>query len=116
MTESEMTSNKRNEIEPWIGLVHVRPAGNPNALGNGRRGAYVNAVALARSADDFRALVETCLVPDGLKIINISDLAPVREYRMEDRINQEIDDLIRELSSSQMVLFDIFDAYSRDDS
>ena len=102
--------------EPWIGLIHLRPVRQPNLLGEHRKGAYVNAVALASGAGQFHDRVEEALQAYGLGIVETSDVDRVSAYRAEGRIGAEIDELIRTLSDDEPVKFDVFDAYAEDDS
>lgn len=104
------------EREAWIGLVHLKPIRVPNILGPGHKGAYVNVVALATDAAQFHASVENAVRRDGLYVVETDDVEPVRVYRRDGRMNEEIEGLIDTLSDLRPIQFDIFDVYTEDDA
>lgn len=102
--------------EPWIGLVHARPLVDRHPLGEEVKGVYVNMVALASSAANYRSLAERDLLLDDLVLVDIEDLDTVSAYRAEGRIGPELDELICSLSEEAPIKADIFAPYSTDDS
>lgn len=104
------------EVEPWIGLVHVRPMPGTNPMGDGVEGAYVQIVALARNAENFEKTVRDNLLLDDLILVEAEDVATVRSYRKAGRINTDLNDLACSLSSDNPIGYDIFAPYVDNDS
>lgn len=80
------------------------------------KGAYVNMVALASNAADFRRLATEDLLRDELTLIEVEDLDTARAYRIEGRISAELEELIAGLSPQEPVKADVFAPYASDDS
>src|SRR5689334_22024899 len=64
-------------LEPWIGLIHVRPIPGKSPFGPEVKGAYVQMVALATSADEFLELVREDLSLDNLVVVDSEDVGTV---------------------------------------
>jgi hypothetical protein len=104
------------DVQPWIGFVHVQPAGGANPFGEGRKGAFTHVLALAAGADSFRDLASRTLEEYGLRVVDISDIAPVASYRAETRISAEMEELVELLSDEYPVQFAVFDTYLHHDA
>ncbi len=102
--------------EPWIGFLHIQPSGAENPFGEGRKGAFTHALALASSAENFQQQVHTALSEQGLFAIEFSDVAPLDAYAAEDRVSEEMRQLADSLSSDEPVQFDVFDTYTAHDA
>ncbi len=102
--------------EPWIGFVHVQPSGAENPFGEGRKGAFTHALALASSAENFQQQVHHALSEHGLLVIELRDIAPLAAYAAEARVSEEIQELADSLSSAEPVQFDVFDTYTDHDA
>ena len=102
--------------QPWIGFVHVQPGEGVNPLGEGRKGAFVHALALAVDSKSYKARVFRALEEENLLVVEFRDVAPVARYREDDRIPEDMEDLIASLSSEYPVQFDTFDAYREHDA
>lgn len=102
--------------QPWIGFVHVQPKGGVNPLGEGLKGAFAHALALAVDSESYEELIRTALEEAGLQAVEFQDVSPVDEYRREDRISDDMEDLIASLSAEHPVQFDTFDAYRGHDA
>ena len=51
--------------QPWIGFVHVQPNGEMNPLGKGLKGAFAHVVALATTAETYKARTRGALEKEG---------------------------------------------------
>ncbi len=96
--------------EVWIGLVEVRPVPG-NTIFDGAPGAYSNALCLAGSEDEYRFMVEVELAKLGLEVLGFEDIEPLRERRRHADPDDEILDLVSQLSESMPLLYDTFYVY-----
>jgi hypothetical protein len=83
----------------WTGLCEVTEVGDQDLL-DGGEGAFVTAIALAASRDEFAAAVRTTLLETGLLLLEIDDLesyAPDAATAIETD-NPEFDELVRSVA------------------
>lgn len=100
----------------WIGMVHVRPSSRLSVLSAGAKGAYGNVVAIARSESDYKEIVSTLLMKDGLSVIDFSDVATYEDYVRDDNLSEYLSYLLGALSDEYPVQFHTFFNYSTDDT
>ena len=106
----------KRPLRPWVALVHVVPGKGANSLGNGRRGAFANIVALAIGEDTYKENVSKELSSLGLIAIEFDDLQTADAYIAEDRISRELQALLDALSDEHPVQYRNFHSYDDYDS
>jgi hypothetical protein len=83
--------------EIWIGLAEVESVGDEDAL-DGAKGAFVQVVGFADDSVEFRKLISTTLLEDGLSLLNVADSEPLFNRLESSYIVPEIANLVRQLS------------------
>ena len=102
--------------EVWIGFVHVQPLGEPNPFGEDRKGALTHALALATSLEQYQQRVVQSLHDHGLVAIECSDVATFAKYASQDRISEDMQEMVDNVTADRLVQFDVFDTYRDHDS
>jgi hypothetical protein len=97
----------------WVGLAEVKPA-NPDVFG-GAEGAYVWAVASARSADEFRALVSTALEAQDVELADVEEVEPLLERSERSPLTRELAELAVEAARSRETAVGTFHVYESGD-
>ena len=94
----------------WIGLVGVGclPGGDPL---HGRQGAYVNTLAWASSAADFKAKVRAGLADRGLFPFEFEDVEPFELRIQSHSPDEELCDLANEVRTVGGTRFGKFYSY-----
>jgi hypothetical protein len=105
------TEAKEHGTEVWIGLAHVVPTFATSFLSD-YDGAYVNALALSNSRDEFLARV-TSAFEDDLKVNvdGVEDIEPLAVRRFRGEIDPKIDEIAGSLTRDHPVDFDDFQFY-----
>jgi hypothetical protein len=88
----------RGRVQPWIGLVEVRPSAP--ALLDGSIGGYANVVALVASAGAFREAAERALRLAGLHLVDAQDVEPLAERLQKTSVHPEVLALVSSLRHS----------------
>jgi len=97
----------------WIGLVGVAPLpGARRVLSTASKGAYVNALAHAADEAEFRAAVEHALVGLGLTAYEFEDVEKFIARTSGWDVDEDLQDLAKEVSASQAVRFGTFHNYT----
>jgi hypothetical protein len=102
--------------EVWIGFVHVQPLGKLNPFGEGPKGAFTHALALADNSEHYRQLVDHSLRENGLIPIEFTDVCPLSDYVAQDRISDATWEIAESVTVDHPVQFDLFDTYRSHDA
>jgi hypothetical protein len=104
-----------NFDQVWIGLVDVGPLPGNSELGSAR-GALVKTVALAKSAEDFRGLVEAECADCGYFVKSFSEVEQFRELIARHPIAKKLRVLADQARRSKQVRFGTFHTYEDDEA
>ena len=97
---------------PWVGLCEVKPLSGNDALA-GAAGAFVNVVALGRTAEDFENMACAALRSCDFEVLSVADVGTVEEREQRGDLVQELGQLAGFLTEEGPVRFDEFQAYER---
>lgn len=104
------SESARGMLQAWIGLVHVKPRPGNEILGRAG-GAFVPAIALARSGEDFVSKVVAKLVSYEFDILEIKDIEPCATRFKRCAVAKEVIALVSSLSEETPVALHTFQAY-----
>lgn len=94
----------------WIGLIEVVPREGSDFLGSAE-GAFVNVVALASNASDYRESVERAVNELGLDLVDVEDAEPLSNRLKKWTVDEEIRDMAETVKRLGSVAFGTFDTY-----
>jgi hypothetical protein len=98
----------------WIGLASVNsPAGN--RLLNGRRGGFVNVLAIAETSEAFRRQAVSALNDLGFQVDDIEDVKPFPGIEGGFDPDHELCLLAKQIVLDPQVKFGTFHSYPDDD-
>lgn len=101
----------QNHLEVWIGLVEFRVAHDSNPFGSGIAGAAVNAVAMADSAAQFKARINTWAIDNGLEVDAYEDVEKLSSRLLKWTIDPSIEEAVSRLQPDSPVGFGVFHTY-----
>jgi hypothetical protein len=99
----------------WIALAEVRQVAGAGVLLD-RNEAFVNAMAMARSAEDFRERVQDALRPIGFDLLELSELETLDSRLQHSTLTASLNDLAESVRLSGEVGFGTFHTWTADDS
>lgn len=111
-----MMGTRYTDEGKWIGLFHARAIEGKFPFGVEVKGAYVNMVGIASSRESFIKMAASDLLLDDLVLIEAEEVDTVHNYRLEGRMNPELERIVQTLSSDEPIKADIFSPYTDDDS
>ena len=103
----------------WIGLVELRSADPTNHTLKESKGAFVNVVTWAATADDYRRKAEMIAQGLGLFVAAIENEEPVaiRRDKAHGTFEGEIEDMIsRAETNPNAIIYGTFHTFDRDDA
>ena len=100
----------RNERSVWIGLVDVVPD-QGSSIFSDAKGAFVNVLALAASADDYDRAVRVALAPVGLNVVSIEGVRPFEPDSERGHATVDLIELSTRLTVANPVICDEFQPY-----
>lgn len=111
-----MNSNKESMLKTvWAGLIGIKAKPDIDFFDEGIKGAYVNILAWASNAEDYRKEISLALDHYGLFLTSIENVEPLSEWIKK---NPEIDnDLLRlseEVKKTGNVRFGTFHEYEEE--
>jgi uncharacterized alpha-E superfamily protein len=98
----------------WISVVHVRPL-DSSVLGEGARGAYANILANADSNEQYEAVVRAEMEEHKLFVVEFDTIRAVTPEVLAD-CEEEIHELVSQISDRYPVQYRTFDTYYTDDA
>ena len=98
----------------WIGLATVHQRIGAGVLLD-RNDAFVNTLALARTADGFTEIVRGGLAQLGFDLIELEEAEPLTERRASHTIPEEIDRLAESALATAAPRFGAFYTWVSDD-
>lgn len=105
--------NMREDV--WIAFVHLKPKSRESALSSGAKGAYANAVALARDRVEFEEKIRKGVLDYGLELTEFEDAETFRDRAETRDVSSELRALAESIESSERIYFDAFYDYFTDD-
>lgn len=102
-------------VNVWIGLVGVIPVRENTCLVDAK-GAYVNALALVSSSEEYEETVAAALGEFGLFAFEFEDVEPISDRMSRVQIAQSLRELADETRRSGQVRFDDFHTFKHLDS
>lgn len=104
-----------SQRQPWIGLVEVRKLPGCTIIEN--KGAFVNVIAMALSAEDFEAKVRKKCDQMFMFVEEIENLEPFANRIAKHEVADELRDFCDEAEMHpDEVFFGTFHEYLRDDA
>jgi hypothetical protein len=98
----------------WIGKVEVRPLKASRALGTAK-GAFVNMVTWASSAEEFRRKANLVLAELDLGIVDVENPEPVSTRRKKAILEDVIEEMItRAQDNPNAIIYGTFHTWDRD--
>lgn len=94
----------------WIGLVAVTAVEGSETLGDAV-GAFVNALVLCESQDEFTELVARAVGELGLRVDSFEDVEPFRARLMRTSIAEELTSLARWVQETERPGFGVFHTF-----
>ena len=107
-----MTRSERRQV--WAGLATVHQHPGAGALLD-RNDAFVNAVALAQTAEEFAQLVRGALSQLGFELVELEEIEPLALRRLSFAIPEEMERLAEIAQNSVTVEFGAFHTWVSDD-
>jgi hypothetical protein len=104
--------NKSKNI--WIGLVGVIDVSNEQLL-QGAEGGYVNILALASDAKDFKSQVKLSLKCVGLKVFDFEDIDLFQSRISAYKVSAQLVRLAREVERTGKVSCGVFYIFKKND-
>jgi hypothetical protein len=101
------------EQELWIAFVHVKPKSTKSPLSRGARGAYANALGLAKDASEFADKIKKGVSDFELKLIELEDMQTFESCLNTRDVSIELRDAAD--SVLDQIYFDTFYNYFSDD-
>jgi hypothetical protein len=89
----------------------VQPLGKLSPFGEGPKGAFTHALALADNSEHYCQRVNHSLRENGLIPVEFRDVSPLADYLAQDRISEEMRELEESVTVDHPVQFDVFDTY-----
>lgn len=99
----------------WIALVHVKPKSPKSAISRGAKGAYANAMALAKGHREFEEKVRKGVQDYGLELIEFEDAETFDERIAGREVSSELRALAESVENPDQIYFDAFYDYFSDD-
>ncbi|MFC1587870.1 hypothetical protein ACFL54_06145 [Planctomycetota bacterium] len=103
-----------HDKEVWIGMAHVLPLADNDILDKEAAGAWVNALVLAGSEDDFRNRVQATLEAMQFNVAEIKDAEPYANRTAATLVVKRLRDLAKTAAESGEVHFGSFHCYHRE--
>jgi len=100
----------------WIALVHLKPKSGKSALPSGAKGAYTNALALAKDLAGFEEKIRKHAQDYGLELVDIEDAEPFEQRVRSYEVSVELKELADSIQNSPQVCFDAFYNYMCEDN
>jgi hypothetical protein len=107
-----MTRSEQRQV--WAGLATVHQQPGAGVLLD-RNDAFVNAVALAHTAEEFTQLVRGALSQLGFELVDLEEIEPLALRRVSFAIPEEMERLANIAQSSVTVEFGAFHTWVSDD-
>ena len=99
-----------SEALVWFGVADAIPKPGTTTLGNAM-GAYVGVAGLARTKDDFRALVTGSLDQLGFSLFELDDVFSIPRGMSAESVEPELAKRVAQLTESNPFVFGSFHAY-----
>ncbi len=99
----------------WIAMVHVKPKPQSSALSKGAKGAYANAIGMAKNVHEFEKQAREALRDMGLELVEFEDAQTFDERVEAHEVSNELWKLAESVENSDQVYFDAFYNYFTDD-
>jgi hypothetical protein len=102
-------------MQLWFGMANVEQPPDVSLLGQAK-GAYVNVVAPAFDAADFRLQVKQAVDEFGLALLGIEDVEPLVKKLSRETASEEVSRLMKGANQTGRVAFGAFYAYDSEDA
>jgi hypothetical protein len=96
--------------EVWIGLIGVVPTKGNESL-DGAKGAYVNALAPAKSQDEYDRVVRKAVGKLNLFFFECDEVEPLAARAARMALDERLHDLADQALRTQEVMFDEFHCF-----
>jgi hypothetical protein len=100
--------------QAWVGLATVHQHPGAGVLLD-RNDAFVNAVALAHTAEEFTELVRGALSRLGFDLVDLEEIEPLAHRRLSYAIPEEMERLAEMTQISATIQFGAFHTWVSDD-
>jgi hypothetical protein len=107
-----MTRSEQRQV--WAGLASVHQHPGAGVLLD-RNDAFVNAVALAHTAEEFTQFVRGALSQLGFELVDLEEIEPLALRRRSFRDSEEMERLVEMVQTSGTVEFGAFHTWVSDD-
>jgi hypothetical protein len=117
--QNSVMVNQLKKKEVWIGLVEVRALNGGNEILGDTKGAFVNIVTWASSAEDYKRNAETVIGDlGGLFVSDVLTPEPVKTRRVKKVVfEEEIEDMIsRAEGNPNAIIYGTFHTFEKDDA
>jgi len=102
------------QSEIFIGLVGVGALPTCDILGNSK-GAYVNVLAFASTAEEFEVEVNRAVADLGLFVIECEDIEPFAQRAAQRLLDDELHELAAEVHKTRQLRFATFHTFDKVD-
>jgi len=102
-------------VDVWIGLVGVAAFPGGTSLGDAA-GAYVTALAMASSSEQYESVVKNALVELGLFAFEFEDVETFAHRAQQFQLDEKLYEIADDVRKSCEVRFDSFYTYAKLDS
>jgi hypothetical protein len=99
----------------WIALVHVKTRSRKSALSVGAKGAYANALALAKDVREFEGKIRKEVREQGLDLVEIDNPETFEQRVKSYEVSAQVQEIAESIQRSPQVRFDAFYNYFTDD-
>jgi hypothetical protein len=97
-----------SSLSKWIGMAEIRQRAGCFPLGDGQFGAFVHALALASSGEEFASLLDAHLESLDLKLHSLSEIESFDARCSNADLDPAIISLAQQLGEGRSILLDEF--------